>query len=205
MPFIASASMLLHMLPFTHFLISMGIGFSLEVKFPRKYLNILLFGIIGTLPDIDHILPQLGSTGLFHNTLILGELPLIFLIAAYMLENHFNEKSSKYQRFFICVAVILYSHLILDLIAGKSIAYSFTGTSTFNLESLPLMEIEWLGVVIGSTDIAWLFLGILILGGNIVQKKLYCLIEEYYAEDESEIVGQYPLEALMSRPVASEF
>ena len=83
------------MLPFAHFLISMGIGFALEVKSPRKYLNILLFGIIGTLPDIDNLLPQLGSTGLFHNTLILRELPLAFLIAAYTLENRFNERSSK--------------------------------------------------------------------------------------------------------------
>lgn len=191
------------MLPFAHFLISIGIGFTLEVKSPRKYLNILMFGIIGILPDIDHILPQLGSTGLFHNTLVLGELPLVFLIAAYMLENHFNERSSKYQRFFTSVAVILYAHLILDLIAGSSIAYTFAGTSTFNLESLPLIEIGGLGVVMASTDMAWLALGILILGGNLVQKKLYFLIEEYYAEDEKEFGRQYPSDAMLSRPVVS--
>ena len=190
------------MLPFAHFLISLGIGFALEVKSPRKYLNILLFGIIGTLPDIDHFLPQLGSTGLFHNTLILGELPLAFLITAYMLENRFNERSSKYQRFFTSVAIILYGHLILDLIAGNSIAYTLAGTSTFSLESLPLIEISGLGVIVGSTDMAWLLLGILILGGNIIQKKLYTLIEVYYEKDELEFGRQYPIDSVLSRSVA---
>ena len=190
------------MLPLTHFLISMGIGFALEVKSPRKYLNILLFGIIGILPDIDHFLPQLGSTGLFHNTLILGELPLAFLIAAYMLENRFNERSSTYQRFFTSVAIILYGHLILDIIAGNSIAYNLDGISTFSLDSLPLIEIGGLGVVVGSTDMAWLFLGILILGGNLIQKKLYTLIEEYYAEDELEFGKQYPTDSVLSSSVA---
>ncbi len=191
------------MLPFAHFLISMGIGFALEVKSPRKYLNILLFGIIGILPDLDHFLPQLGSTGLFHNTLILGELPLAFLIAAYMLENRFNERSSKYQRFFTSVTIILYGHLILDLIAGNSIAYTLAGISTFNLSSIPLLEIGGLGVIIGSTDMLWLFLGIIVLGGNLIQKKLYTLIEEYYAEDELEFGRPYPSNVLLSRLVAS--
>lgn len=200
--FYCIASNVLVMLPFAHFLISMGIGFALEVKSPRKYLNILLFGIIGTLPDLDHFLSQLGSAGLFHNTLILGELPMVFLIAAYMLENRFNERSSKYQRFFTSVAIILYAHLILDLIAGRSIAYSFAGTSTFNLNSIPLLEIGGLEVI-GSTDMAWLFLGILVLGGNLIQKKLYQLIEEFYAEDEMIFGKQHHLDYISPHYVNS--
>ena len=191
------------MLPIVHFLISIGIGFALEIKSPRKNLNILLFGIIGTLPDLDHFLPQLGSTGIFHSTLMLGVLPLAFFMAAHMLETHFNEASSKYQRFFIGVIIVLSSHLILDLIAGRSIAYSFAETGIFSLSSTPLLEIGGLGVIIQSTDLLWLFLGIMVLVGNLTQKKIYAFIEEYYAEEELAFEKQYPSNALLSRRLIS--
>ena len=190
------------MLPVAHILISIGIGFAMEVKFRNKYLAILSFAFIGILPDLDHFLPPNGSVGILHNIVILGEISMALLIAAYMLEAHFTPRSSKYQRFFISFAVILYGHICLDLIAGGSFAMNLEGTNLIHISSVPIVEIEGVGMIFGSSDIIWLFLGILVLSGNLIQKKLYNLIEVYYEEDELEFGKQYPVDSIISSPIA---
>ncbi len=187
------------MLPLTHFLISIAIGFALEIQSRKKYTLILLLGIIGILPDIDHFLPMNGSTGVFHNVIILGKIPLAILIGVYMLENHFNPNSSKYQRFFTSVTVILYGHLILDLIAGRDLALNLSGTSLFYLNSTPILELGGIGVVFGTMDLAWLSLGLLVLAGNRVQKKLYELTEEYADHELKDIHKYMPYRRLFSK------
>ena len=190
------------MLPAAHILISIGIGFAMEVKFKNKYLTILTFGLLGLLPDLDHFLPPNGSVGMLHNIIILGEMALVLIIASSILEPHFTPRSSKYQRFFISFAVILYGHVCLDLIAGGTFATNLAGTNLLHISSMPIVDMQGVGVVFSSTDIIWVALGILVLSGNLIQKKLYALIEEYYAEDELEFGKQYPLDSVLSRSVA---
>ena len=110
------------MQPFVHFTISIGIAFALEVKYTRRYSMILLLGIIGVLPDMDHFLPEYNGAGLFHNLMVVSLIPLGLLLMSTLIEGTSNKGSSKFQRFFVCISVILVSHLILDSIAGTTIS-----------------------------------------------------------------------------------
>lgn len=174
----------------------------MEVRFRNKYLTILIFGFLGLLPDLDHFLPPNGSVGLLHNVMILAEMALIPIIASSILEPRFTPCSSKYQRFFISFAVVLYGHVCLDLIAGGTFATNLAGTNLLHISSAPIVEMQGVGVVFGSTDIIWMALGFLVLGGNLVQRKLYQLTEEYYAH-EDELADITPWDVPISGPVVS--
>jgi len=190
------------MLPAAHILISIGIGFAMEARFRNKYLMALSFGFIGLLPDIDHFLPLNGSVGILHNIMILSIVPMAFLIVASVMEPHFTPRSSKYQRFFISSAIILYGHVSLDLIAGGTFAMNLSGTNLLHITAVPIVELQGVGVIFGTTDIIWLALGFLILGGNLMQKKLYQLTEEFYVLDD-EFMNITVRDALINVPIIS--
>jgi hypothetical protein len=168
------------MLPTIHFILSLGIAFCLEIRHPRKYTVILLLGVIGVMPDIDHIFSLSQNSGLFHNTLFLGVLPLAMLIFSNLIEASREPDSSAYQRFFICVMVVLLGHLFLDLISGNMVSLSFTSTPlTFSIPSLPLVQIGVLGTLFTTVDLLWLLLFTLVVSGNIALKKVYAISEDY--------------------------
>jgi hypothetical protein len=172
-------------MPIVHFIISLGIAFALEINYTRRYLLILSLGIIGILPDIDHIIPSLGGAGILHNTFFLGILPLALFMGAYMIEDNRSPDSSKLQRYMVCVTVILLGHLLLDLIAGNTVSLNiFSGSAAFSFESVPLIEISGMRPVLMSADILWVGLMFLILMGNITQKRIY-EIAEGFAEYEA--------------------
>ena len=166
------------MLPVVHFVASILIALALEINYPRKYTMILMFGVIGVLPDLDHFLPAHNGYGIFHSFLVLGILPIALLMAAFLLENNGRCVSSKYQRFFITLTVILMGHLILDLIAGGRIPLNVGADSpVFSLGTLALLESDTLGTIVGVVDIAWLALCVLVVIGNVSQKMMCAIIE----------------------------
>jgi hypothetical protein len=137
-------------------------------------------GVIGVMPDIDHIFSLSQNSGLFHNTLFLGVLPLAMLIFSNLIEASREPDSSAYQRFFICVMVVLLGHLFLDLISGNMVSLSFTSTPlTFSIPSLPLVQIGVLGTLFTTVDLLWLLLFTLVVSGNIALKKVYAISEDY--------------------------
>ena len=166
------------MLPVVHFVASILIVLALEINYPRKYTMILMFGVIGVLPDLDHLLPTHNGYGIFHSFLVLGILPIALLMAAFLLENNGRCVSSKYQRFFITLAVILMGHLLLDLIAGGRIPLNMGADSpVFSLGTLALLESDTLGTIVGLVDLAWLALCALVVIGHTSQKMIYAIIE----------------------------
>ncbi len=167
------------MQPAVHFVASIAIAFALEIKFSRKYMMILSLGVIGILPDIDHFLPWFNGAPLFHNPIFFCVIPLALILAAFMVENSRYNCSSRYQRFFIAVAVVLVGHLMLDLIAGNVIALDIFSGSTFRLEYFSLLDIGSVGSALDINGIAWLLLGVLALMGNIAQKVMFARTEEF--------------------------
>ena len=164
------------MLPTVHFIVSIGIVFCLEIKHQRKYTAILLLGVIGVMPDIDHLF----SDGLFHNTLFLGVLPLAMLIFSNLVETYRTPDSSKYQRFFIGVTMVLFGHLMLDLISSSEISLGLTSTPLmFSIPSIPLVQSGIFGTLFSTVDLLWVSLFAMVVSGNIVLKKVYAITEDY--------------------------
>jgi hypothetical protein len=191
------------MLPTMHLLISLGIAFCLEVRYQRKYSVILLLGVIGVMPDIDHLFSLYQNAGLFHNTLFLGVLPLAVLIFSNLVETNRRMDSSAYQRFFIGVTVVLLGHLMLDLIAGNEISLGLTSAPlTFGIASVPLVQSGVFGTLFSTTDLLCLLLFALVVSGNIVLKKVYA-ISEGYEVDEEVVAKRNVFQSVFKRPVKS--
>ncbi len=197
------------MQPVVHFIISIGIAFALEINYSKKYSMILLFGFVGMLPDLDHLLPFHNGVGIFHNPVVLGVIPLVLLMVAMMIENANNKDSSKYSRLFISVTVILLGHLMLDLIAGSAISLNvFSENGIFHVDTLPLLTSANLGVLLDLSDIVWLILGVMVLLGNIAQRQIYANMEDL--EEYREIPVHKPvsnedaLRAIVSSPVYAQ-
>ncbi len=132
------------------------------------------------LPDLDHFLPLWNGASLFHNTLALGVVPLALIIISGTVETHRYEDSSKYQRFFICVAVVLVAHLLLDLLGGSGIYVGFpTSTEAFTVGATPLLKYTENGILLMTSDLLWLAMMILVISGNIIQKRIYALFEGF--------------------------
>jgi len=177
------------MLPLVHFVISIGIAFSLELKSSRKYALIIFLGIIGILPDIDHLLPLNQGARLFHNTIFLGALPMLLVVLSNLAETNRGMKSSAYQRFFVCVALILLSHLLLDIIDGNTITLGiFNNPVRITMPLAPLIQSNALGVLFTTRDAIWMLLIVMVLTGNVILKRIYALYEGY--EDGSEYAPQ---------------
>ena len=165
------------MMAAVHFIISILMAFSLELKFKRKYLTIVSLGFLGMLPDLDHFIAPGQNIGLFHNLLFLGILPLLALIMANLVETSGITTSSKLQRFFIAANIILVGHLILDLIAGNTISLGLGGSMTIGIQSMALIQTAGFGTVLTSADLLWMVLLILVLAGNIITTKIFHLFE----------------------------
>ena len=166
------------MTPTVHFIISIAIAICLNMKISRKAAMIILLGVVGTLPDIDHFLPTIQGAGLFHNTLFMGVVPLAVLIFVHLVETNRENDSSVYQRFFIGVTIILLGHLILDLISGNVLTLGlFSGTAIFSVPNTALLEVGHMGVAFSLPDILWIVLCTVVISGNIVMTKVYNLYE----------------------------
>jgi hypothetical protein len=165
------------MSPVVHFIISIFIAFCLEIASSRKYTTILLLGIVGMTPDIDHFLPMVDGFRMFHNTLFMGVLPLALLIFAHLAENNKKPHSSFYQRFFIGAMIVLLGHLLLDLIAGHEIQLGLLpGSGVISIPNTALIFSQF-GVLFSAADILWIALFILVLSGNLAIAKVYSLYE----------------------------
>jgi hypothetical protein len=181
------------MLPLAHLVLSIGIAFGLEFRHPRRFTAIAILGLIGLLPDLDHFLPLYNGASLFHNTLVLGVFPLALIMLASTVEVQRDSGSSFYQRFLICVAVILMSHLLIDMITGSGIYLGFpTSVEAFSIGAAPLMEFSGVGVILVSSDLLWVAMLGLVLAGNVVQKRIYALFEGYSdAPEPGDTVGYW--------------
>lgn len=172
------------MLPTVHFIISIGIAFCLEIRHSRKSAVILLLGLIGVLPDIDHLISFSQNAGLFHNTLFLGVLPLAIVIFSNLVETSREKDSSTYQRVFIGVTAVLLGHLILDLIAGNEISLGLTSAPLlFAIPSIPLVQSDIFGTLFSTVDLLWVSLLALVIFCNIVLKKIYAISEGFDMEE----------------------
>ncbi|MBA3045833.1 MAG: metal-dependent hydrolase [Candidatus Thermoplasmatota archaeon] len=168
------------MLSTVHFIVSLGIAFCLEYRHPRRYTFILALGLIGMAPDIDHILPLYQGAGIFHNTFFMAILPLTMVMLVHLVESSHEMSSSKLQRFSICVTIILVSHLFLDLIAGSGIGLRFpTSAGVFSVTPDVLLSSTNIGTLIVTTDVLWMTMLVVVMSGNLLQKKIYALFEEY--------------------------
>jgi hypothetical protein len=186
-----------------HLLISLGIAFCLEIRYQRKYTVILILGVIGVLPDLDHLVPLYQNAGLFHNTLFLGVLPLAMLIFSNLIETSRKIDSSTYQRFFIGVTVVLLGHLMLDLIAGNEISLGLTSSPlTFGIPSVPLVQSGIFGALFSTTDLLCVLLFAIVVSGNIVLKKVYAISEGYDVGDGAE-AGRNVYPSVFKRPARS--
>jgi hypothetical protein len=173
------------MLPTVHFIISIGIAFCLEIRHQRKYSAILLLGMIGVMPDIDHLFSISSNTGLFHNTIFLGVLPLGILIFAHLAETSREMDSSTYQRFFISATVVLLGHLMLDLIAGNKVSLGLSSTPLmFSIPTIPLVQSGIFGTLFSTVDLLWLSLFAMVVSGNIILKKVYAISEGFDIGEE---------------------
>lgn len=173
------------MLPVVHFVVSILVALALEIRLKNKLIFILLLGVLGTLPDLDHLLPSYGGVGIFHNLIFLFMLPIAFLLMAFLVENTVNKGSSTFQRLFICVAVVLLVHFLLDITTGKTVSINIsTSTQTFTLVSSPLLATDW-GVVMETRDVVWILLIMVVAFGNMAQKILYKNAEEAESAEAS--------------------
>lgn len=189
------------MLPTIHLLISLGIAFCLEIRYQRKYTVILLLGVIGVMPDMDHLFSLYQNSRLFHNTLFLGVLPLAMLIFSNLIETSRKADSSAYQRFFIGVTVVLLGHLMLDLIAGNEISLGLTSVPlTFGIPSVPLVESGIFGTLFSTTDLLCVLLFAIVVSGNIVLKKVYAISEGYDVDGET-LAKRNVFQSVFKRPV----
>ena len=196
------------MQPMVHFILSLGMGFAMEVKHRRKYLAILSLGFVGLLPDIDHLFRINGVSGVLHNTTALGSLPLAAFIAVYLLEERYRPLSSSAQRFMVSVTVVLLGHLILDLIAGNTIDLGpFSGGGTFSVSPVPIIELSNYGAVITSTDMLWLLILGMVVCGNLVQRALYESVENFESNHglgTRTLTYQDKVNAIISKPMRLE-
>ncbi len=175
------------MLPLVHFTVSILIALALEIRFKNKLMLILMLGVLGTLPDLDHFLPYNNGVGVFHNPIFLFALPVAFLLGAFLLENTVNKSSSKIQRLFLCVTVILLSHFLLDIASGKIVSINLsTSAQTFMLASTPMLTTQW-GTLIETKDMVWIFLVMTVVFGNLAQRIMYMNAE---AIESTEIIAR---------------
>jgi hypothetical protein len=180
------------MLPLAHLVLSIGIAFGLEFRHPKRFTAIAILGLVGMLPDLDHFLPLYNGASLFHNTLVLGVLPLALIMLASTVEVQRDTSSSFYQRFLICVAVILMSHLLIDMMAGSGVYLGFpTSVEAFSVGATPLMKYSGVGVIMVSSDLLWVAMLALVLAGNVVQKRIYALFEGYSEAPEPGVAVGY--------------
>ncbi len=166
------------MTPIVHFVISIFIAFCLGIATSRKYTTILLLGIVGMIPDIDHFFPKVNGFGLFHNTFFMGVLPLALFMFAHLAENDKIPDSSVYQRFFLGATIVLLGHLLLDLIAGHAIQLGlFFGSGVIIIPNTALIESQNLGILFSAADLLWLCLFAMVITGNYAIAKIYGLYE----------------------------
>jgi len=188
------------MSPAVHFLVSILMAFALELEFKRKYLVIFSLGLVGMLPDLDHLIIRTEGVGLFHNLLVLGVLPLVLLILVNNKETSQGMHSSRYQRYVIAAGIILIGHLILDAIAGNGFYLGLAASTQFHAVPVGLISSVRYGVLLYTTDLLWATLIILVLSGNVCIKKINMLYEGF---DNEEPLPEMDAELAHYRPTGA--
>ncbi|MCK4757803.1 MAG: hypothetical protein KAS67_05075 [Thermoplasmata archaeon] len=169
------------MSPFIHFFLSLLAALSMNLKYERKYLVILFLGFMGVLPDIDHLFPlQISGTEvfIFHNLNFLVLLPLALLLFISMFESFKGGHSSKYQRFALALAIILFGHLVLDIVAGNTIILQFSPEIIeFSLPESQILSLESFGTILSLSDLLLSFWIFCVIITNFIQTYLYHISE----------------------------
>ena len=194
------------MSPFIHFLLSLVAALSMDLQFKRKYLIVLILGLLGVAPDLDHLIgySQSGmSISIFHNLYLLGFLPILLMFTSFIVENAKGGHSSVYQRFFLALTVILVGHLVLDILAGNVITLHFPlDTATFALEKGVLINSGIYGSLLGTGEVIFGFWLLAIMVAHFAQKRLYDL--SLSMATETRHINAYSLRYIIANTVKTQ-
>lgn len=176
------------MSPFIHILLSIIAAMAMDLRFKHKAIVILMLGISGVLPDLDHLINYATADGVqvpvFHNLYLLVFLPMCLLFASFIVENVRGGHSTTFQRLFLALLVTLSGHLVLDIIAGNTMMLHFPfDTSTFFIEENVLIESGIYGNIVGTGEAIFCFWLLAIVAVNLGQRRLYSISEEIRLEE----------------------
>jgi len=185
-----------------HFIISVSIGATLARHQKNPLAFSVVCGVLGMLPDIDHIIPlnssilwgnssafavdHLGHQHMFHNSYVLVVLPFFVLIGAFVFDGASGRETSSCRRAALAVFVVLVGHMALDLAAGNSFLVNPSAKDGYIvLTSAPILSMGS-SVILSQMDLPLVMLAALALSSAAYSHALYIRNEAAHEAEASD-------------------
>ncbi len=142
-----------------HFVFSIIVGLSLNIRRKHKLRVIVSAALLVVLIDIDHFF-GMTARGTFHNIFFVSAIPLILFYIGYMYEKPYH--SIKLQTYSLLLGLMLIAHVICDMFIDGSVKllYPFNMTDFTMPDIWILATPDFFSPIVSPTGIA---LGIILL------------------------------------------
>ncbi len=160
------------MQPAVHFVLSLAIGALLLRRQSMGARWAVAMAVIGTLPDLDHIIVPGGyPSAWLHSGPFLVFAPLMFAMSAFVFDSATPERGWKAVPFGMAVLAVLSGHLALDIAAGNTLPLAMPfEQGLFHAEKSLLLDAEG-RVLVMAGDVALACWGLFIAFAYVLSER----------------------------------